>query len=96
MKRSWLLGAAVAACSILAANPSARGQGNLGDSIRTHSEAPMLGNVETVTRNEVVVNQKGVERTLQVDDLERIIFVGEPTKCEARVHSQAAAISPAP
>jgi hypothetical protein len=78
MKRSWWIGVAVAACTILAIDRSARAQDNLGDSIRTHSEAPQHGNVETVTRNEIVVNQKGVEKTLQVDDLERIVFVGEP------------------
>ena len=77
MKRSWLVGVAVAACTLFLVTLPARGQGS-GDSIRTHSEGPIHGNIETVNRNEIVINQKGVEKTLQVDDIERIIFVSEP------------------
>lgn len=77
MKRSWLFGAAMAACAMFAIDVPARAQG-LGDLIRTHSEGPIHGNVETVSKNEVVVNQKGVEKTLEVDDIERIVFAGEP------------------
>jgi tetratricopeptide (TPR) repeat protein len=79
MKRSWLIGVAAAACAMFALELPARGQGGLGDSIRTHSEGPIHGNVESVTRNELVITQQGVSKTLQVDDLEAIVFVGEPT-----------------
>jgi tetratricopeptide (TPR) repeat protein len=80
MKRFWLIGAAAIACVIFALDPPAHGQvGGSKDSIRTHSEGLIHGNVESTTHNEVTVSTgTGIERTLQVDDLEQIIFVGEP------------------
>ena len=78
MKRSWLIGIVAASCAMFALDLPARGQSGLGDSIRTHSEGPIHGNVESVTRNELVITQQGVSKTLQVDDLESIVFVGEP------------------
>jgi tetratricopeptide (TPR) repeat protein len=78
MKRFWLIGAAVAACTIFAADLPARGQTGVGDLIKTHSEGTIHGNVESVTRNELVITQDGVSKTLQVDDLEEVVFVGEP------------------
>jgi hypothetical protein len=80
MKRSWLIGAAAAACTIFALALPAQGQKTgLGDLIKTHSEGPIHGNVESVTRNELVITQDGISKTLQVDDLEEIVFLGEPT-----------------
>ncbi|HEX4000542.1 MAG TPA: hypothetical protein VHX65_18480 [Pirellulales bacterium] len=87
MKRSWIIGAAVAACAVFASNPLARGQASgLGDSIRTHSDGPIHGNVESATRNELSITQKGVNKTIPVDDLEAIKFADEPHEMQvARV-----------
>ena len=53
-----------------------------GDLIKTRSAGRVKGNVESVTRNEVVISQDGVSKTLPVDDVQRIIFVREPDKMQ--------------
>ena len=44
-------------------------RGRCGDLIQTRSAGRVKGNVESVTRNEVVISQDGVSKTLPVDDV---------------------------
>ena len=81
MNRSWLVGIA-AACMIVAMDLPARAQRSGGDVIKTRSAGRVKGNVETITRNEVVISQDGISKTLQADDVERIVFLGEPDKMQ--------------
>lgn len=90
MKRLWILGAAAGAMVVGALALPAFGQdASGGDSIKTYSEGPIHATVDSATRNELSVTQKGVSQTIEIDDLEGIVFLGEPAGMrEARVAAE--------